>query len=508
MSETTAVPPSRPVVCRLAGVVKDYPGQRALDLDELELHAGEVHGLVGQNGAGKSTLVKILAGATRPSAGEIVLDGRPVHFRSPADAGRAGIAAVFQEMAVVPNASVLENANLGLPLPRFGPFVRWGALRSRTRPAAERLGLTTSDLGRPARSMSVADLQLVAVCRGLLRHARLVLLDEPTASLTEREVERLNAVIRDLTAEGVAVLYISHRLEEVAGIANRITVLRDGRRIATLPPSTPRRELVRLMTGDVIEPERRERPTALGPSLLIATALRSSSGVEVSLELRPGEILGVAGLVGSGRTTVARMLAGSHPPVGGTVELAGRPVRLGSPRQAVAAGVTLVPEDRRRLGLFIGQSVAFNISLASLARFARLGAILDGRRERRVVEEYIAKLAIKTRSPSQPIRQLSGGNQQKAVLARWMLRGARVLIADEPTVGLDVGARAEVHRVLRELADGGAAVLFISSDLDELCLLADRALVLREGRVVAELAPPRLTKSEILHYCYEVAEAA
>ncbi len=490
-------------------MVKDYPGQRALELDELELEAGEVHALVGQNGAGKSTLVKILAGATQSSAGEIVLDGKPVHFRSPADAGRAGVAAVFQEIAVVPNASVLENANLGLPMPRIGPIVRWRALRARTRPIVERLGLTSADLDRPARSMSVADLQLVAVCRGLLRQAHLVLLDEPTASLTEREVGRLTGVIRDLTANGVAVLYISHRLEEVASIADRITVLRDGRRIATVPPTTPRRDLVELMTGDVVEPERPpEVKVPVEAPLLRATNLRSPAGIEVSLELRPGEILALAGLVGSGRTTVARMLAGLEPPSSGSIELAGKPIQMTSPRRAVAAGIAFVPEDRRRLGLIIGQSVGFNISLASLARFARLGILIDGRAERRAVRSYIEKLSIKTRSPQQPVRELSGGNQQKAVLARWMLRGARVFIADEPTVGLDVGARAEVHHVLRELADGGAAVLFISSDFDELCLLADRAVVMREGRVVTELAPPRLTKAEILHHCYEVDEAA
>lgn len=500
--------PPRSVVCRLAGVVKDFPGQRALELDELELLAGEVHALVGQNGAGKSTLVKILAGATRPSAGEVLIDGRPVHLRNPAEAGRAGVAAVFQEIAVVPNASVLENANLGLPMPRIGPIVRWRAMRARTRPVLERLGFGTADLARPARSMSVADLQLIAVCRGLLRQARLVLLDEPTASLTEREVERLNGVIRDLTSHGVAILYISHRLEEVADIADRITVLRDGRRIATVPPSTPRGELVRLMTGDVVEPERRVRPAIRSAEpVLAAHGLRSSSGIEASLELRPGEILGVAGLVGSGRTTVARMIAGLEAPVAGTLELEGRVVRITSPRRAVGEGIALVPEDRRRLGLLIGQSVGFNISLASLSRFARFGMLIDGRRERRAVDDYIDRLSIKTRSASQPVRQLSGGNQQKAVLARWMLRGARLFIADEPTVGLDVGARAEVHRVLRDLADNGAGVLFISSDFDELCLLADRALVMREGRVVTELAPPRLTKADILHHCYEVAEA-
>lgn len=496
-------------VCRLAGVVKDYPGQRALDLDELDLRRGEVHALVGQNGAGKSTLVKILAGAERPSAGEIELNGRPVQLSSPAEAHRLGIAPVFQEMAVVPAATGWENANLGLPYPRIGPFVRWSELRRRTVKAGLSLGLTAADLRREARTMSVAELQMIAICRGLLQDAQLVLLDEPTAALTEPEVERLYTVIRELVAGGVTVLYISHRLDEVAEIADRVTVLRDGRRIATLPAQTPRSQIVELITGGVREPASVIAPhPPASKAVLEARELRTPSGVEVSLSLRSGEILGLAGLVGSGRTTIAGLLAGLATPTSGTLLLDGRPIRLGSPRAAVKHGIVFVPEDRRRQGLLIGQSVSFNISLASLGRLLRLGAFIDRRRERRLAQEYVTRLSIRCRSVDQPVWQLSGGNQQKTILARWMLRGARVFIVDEPTVGLDVAARAEVHGVLRELADGGAAVLFISSDLDELAVIADRAIVVREGHVVAELGRDRLSKAEILKQCYEVSEAA
>lgn len=499
---------SSPVVCRLAGVVKDYPGQRALELDELELRAGEVHALVGQNGAGKSTLVRILAGATHPSAGSIVLDGTPVRFASPADASRAGVASVFQELAVVANASVLENANLGVAPPRLGPFVNWRAMRARTLPMAERVGLRPDDLDRPAKSLSVADLQLVAICRGLLHRARLVLLDEPTAALTEREVQRLYEIIGDLTRGGAAVLYISHRLEEVAGIAQRITVLRDGRRVATVAPQTPRRELVRLMTGGIEERQAAERAAApaSGEVLVTVDQLQGRTTTAASFEIHRGEILGLAGLVGSGRTALARVLVGLDPRAGGTLALGGQPVRLADARDAVRGGIVFVPEDRRRLGLVIGQSVGFNVTLASLRRFLRLGFWIDGRRERAGASEFIARLAIRCRGIGQPVRQLSGGNQQKVVLARWMLRGARLLVVDEPTVGLDVAARAEVHAILRGLAEDGVAILFISSDFDELCAVVDRALVMREGQVVAELGGTDLTKTAILDHCYRVAE--
>ena len=497
------------VVCRLVGVVKDFPGQRALDLDELELLRGEVHALVGQNGAGKSTLVKILAGAERPSAGTIELDGESVELTAPARARRRGIAPVFQEMAVVPAASGYENANLGLPYPRWGPFIRWRALRRRTEAAGAALGLGADVLHRVARDLSVAELQMVAICRGLLQDARIVLLDEPTASLTEPEVQRLYDVIRELSDRGVTILYISHRLDEIREIAHRVTVLRDGHRIATLPADTPRSEIVQLITGGVAEPASMTAGHEVQPmAILEANDLRGENAVEISVSLHPGEIVGLAGLVGSGRTSMARLLVGLDPLSGGELRLAGKAQRIASPREAVQRGIVFVPEDRRRQGLFIGQSVGFNITLATLHRFRWLWAVIDRGRERAAAREYVERLGVRTRGVDQPVWQLSGGNQQKVVLARWMLRGAHVFIVDEPTVGLDVAARAEVHGVLRELADHGAAVLFISSDLDELSLVADRALVVRAGRVVARLPKDQLNKTEILRYCYEVAEAA
>jgi ABC-type sugar transport system ATPase subunit len=490
---------------------KTYPGGlEALKGIALDVEAGDFFVLMGQNGAGKSTLVKILAGAERPTSGTVEIQGRTVHLSSPAEAHRLGIAPVFQEMAVIPAATGWENANLGLPYPRLGPFVHWSELRRRTVRAGKALGLAAADFRREARTMSVAELQMIAICRGLLQDAQLVLLDEPTAALTEPEVERLHHVIRELAAAGVTVLYISHRLDEVVEIANRVTVLRDGRRIATLPGTTPRAEVVALITGGIDEPASVTAPHAPSSmAVLEARAIRPTpGGGEVSLALHGGEIVGLAGLVGSGRTTIAGLLAGLASPTGGQLMLDGRSIRLGSPRAAVRRGIVFVPEDRRRQGLVISQSVSFNISLASLGRLRWLGAFVDRRRERRSTREYITQLSIRCRSGDQPVWQLSGGNQQKTVLARWMLRGARVFIVDEPTVGLDVAARAEVHGVLRTLADGGAAVLFISSDLDELATVVDRAIVLREGRVVAELGRERLSKTEILRHCYEVSEAA
>jgi ribose transport system ATP-binding protein len=497
------------VVCRLTGVVKDYPGQRALDLDSLEIGRGEIHALVGQNGAGKSTLVKVLSGAEHPTRGRIELNGAEVRFASPADARRHGIAPVFQEMAMVPRLSGVENANLGLRYPRWGPFVRWHALQRRTREAAERLGITPADLRRPASELSVAQLQMIAICRGLLQDARLLLLDEPTASLTETEVQRLYEVIGDLTAHGVSVLYISHRLDEVEEIADRITVLRDGRRIATLDSGATRGDVVGLITGGDTYPETaRHSETQRSEVVLEARELEPVAGRAVSFSLHRGEILGLAGLVGSGRTTLARTLSGARKTTGGAMLLSGGIVRPESPRAAIQHGIVLVPEDRRREALFLRQSVAFNVSLASLGRLSRFRFWLSRRAERRSVTEFIRRLAIRTRSPEQPVWQLSGGNQQKTVLARWMMRGAQVFVVDEPTVGLDVGARAEVHGVLRHLADEGAGVLFISSDLDELAMVVDRALVLRRGRVVAELRGEQLTKAQMLRHCYEVSASA
>lgn len=498
-----------PVICRLAGVVKDYPGQRALDLDVLELRTGKVHALVGQNGAGKSTLVRILSGATSPTAGQITLHDRPVVFDSPAAARAAGVAVVFQELSIVPNASALENANLGLPPPHRGPFIDWRRLRAQTVPVAQRVGLAAADLDRPAKTMSVADLQMLAICRALLHRARLLLLDEPTASLSEREVDRLFTIIRDLTASGVAVLYISHRLEEVAVLADQVTVLRDGQRVATLVGSTPALELVRLMTGGIATaPVQRQVARRPGPMRVQLVDARAASGVGLSLTLNEGEIVGVAGLVGSGRTTVARMVAGLERPAKGQLLVDGAVAPFSGPRDAVRAGVVFVPEDRRRLALIINQSVAFNITLPSLSRFARGGVWLDHRRLAAAAASSIDRLAIRCRGGGQPVRFLSGGNQQKTVLARWILHGARVLVVDEPTIGLDVAARAEVHRILRDLAANGAAVLFISSDFDELCSVVDRAVVIREGQAVANLAGDKLTKATVLRHCYQVAEAA
>lgn len=495
------------VVCRLAGVVKDYPGQRALDLDLLELTEGEVHALVGQNGAGKSTLVKVLAGAEQPSAGRIEIGGRAVELTSPAVAHRLGIAPVFQEMAVVPGASGYENANLGLPHPRWGPFVRWSALRRRTEAAASALGLSVRELRRTARSMSVAELQMVAICRGLLQDARLLLLDEPTASLTEHEVARLYAAIRDLARRGVAILYISHRLDEIGEIAQRVTVLRDGRRIATLPASAPRSQIVQLITGGIDEPASVTAPHHPGAMLLESRGLSVRAGTApLDISLRSGEILGLAGLVGSGRTAIARTLAGLGRPV--RVRLGGSELALRSPRAAVRAGIVFVPEDRRREGLLIGQSLAFNVTLASLHRLRLMWLFVNRRQERRVTADYVRRLSIRSRTVEQPVWQLSGGNQQKAVLARWMLRNPKVFIVDEPTVGLDVAARAEVHGILRDLANTGGGVIFVSSDLDELAAVADRALVVSRGTFVAELPKEHLTKAEILRHCYAVPEAA
>jgi ribose transport system ATP-binding protein len=507
MRETTpsAVAPVPADACRLRAVVKRYAGVTALDLDELRLRAGEVHALVGHNGAGKSTLVKVLAGAVQPDAGEIVLGGETVHFSGPADAMAHGVAPVFQELLVVPQRTALENANLGVPLPKLGPLVRKRELLRRTLAVAERVGLTAEQLARPAEQLGVAALQRVAITRALQLDARVFIFDEPTASLSETEVRQLFAVIGSLKADGVAVLYISHRLEELPIIADRITVMRDGRRIDTVAGDLPRSELIELMTGHAhAAPPVHVAPTeGTTKTVLAARDIGVRPGQSVTFEARAGELLGITGLVGSGRSSIGRALVGAQPLRHGHIEFEGAPLKLRTPRDAARNGIGYIPDDRRRTGLVIDKGVAFNVALSHRPRFRRLGAFVDYPRERRATAELLERLEIRSRGLDQPVAELSGGNQQKVLLARWLLQGARALVVDEPTAGLDVEARAEVYAILRELAEGGATVIFISSDMEEVVEVCDRVLVMRDGALVAELTASAITKGAILHHCYE-----
>ncbi|MDT9693369.1 sugar ABC transporter ATP-binding protein [Streptomyces sp. P9(2023)] len=483
----------------MSEITKSFPGVRALDGVDLEVAPGEVHCLLGQNGAGKSTLIKVLAGAHQPDGGRITWRGEPVQLRSPIAAMRLGIATIYQELDLVEGLSVAENVHLGHEPTTAGFVVRARAARASTAALLKRLGHPEIDPARRVGELSAAQQQIVSMARALSHDVRLIVMDEPSAALDPDEVDNLFRIVADLTADGVAVVYISHRLEEIRRIGDRVTVLKDGRAVAGGLPaaSTPTRDIVALMTGRNVEYVFPPRPTeppaaaaaATAPLLQVQGLAREGEFAPVDLDLRSGEIVGLAGLVGSGRSEILETIYGARKATAGRVVVDGRPLRPGSVRAAVRAGLGLAPEERKAQGLLMLESVTRNVSVSTLSRFARAGWI-DRNGEREAARTATRELSLRPDNPDAPIRTLSGGNQQKAVLARWLLRGCRVLLLDEPTRGVDVGARAELYAVIRRLADDGLAVLLVSSEVPEVLGLADRVLVLREGRVV-HTAPAR-----------------
>ncbi|WP_282793843.1 sugar ABC transporter ATP-binding protein [Streptomyces sp. CC224B] len=494
-----------PPLLRMSGITKSFPGVRALDGVDLHVQAGEVHCLLGQNGAGKSTLIKVLAGALQPDGGTIAWRGEQVAPRSPIAAMRLGIATIYQELDLVEHLSVAENVFLGHEPTAAGFVVRPGRARAATAALLTRLGHAEIDPGRLVGDLSAAQQQIVSMARALSHDVRLIVMDEPSAALDPDEVDNLFRVIGDLTAEGVAVVYISHRLEEIRRIGDRVTVLKDGRAVAVGLPAkqTPTREIVALMTGRTVEyafPERApadRAPAPPEPVLTVHGLARHGEFAPLDLELRPGEIVGLAGLVGSGRSEILETVYGARRPTAGHVRVDGRPLRPGSVRAAVRAGLGLAPEERKAQALLMLESVTRNVSVSSMSRFAR-GGWLDRGAERAAARAATRELSLRPDNPSVPVRTLSGGNQQKAVLARWLLRGCRVLLLDEPTRGVDVGARAELYAVVRRLADEGLAVLLVSSEVPEVLGLADRVLVLREGHVVHTARADDLDEHRVL----------
>jgi rhamnose transport system ATP-binding protein len=466
-------------------VSKSFFGVHALKNASFDLRAGEVHALVGENGAGKSTLVKVVTGAHRPDEGTLEIQGQDVVANDPVLARALGVAAIYQQPALFPDLTVAENVALGLEPPGFWRRVRWGERRARAARLLEAVGARI-DPEAEVRSLSMPEQQLVEIARALGADAKIVIMDEPTASLSDSEVERLFRVIRDLKARGVGVVYISHRLEELHEVADRVTALRDGEVVGTRPmASVTRGELIRMMVGRELSAVFPKIEVPIGePVLSLEDVGCKSAGVRgVSLEVRAGEILGLAGLVGAGRTELARVLFGVEPADRGVIRLGGRAVTIGSPREAVGQGIAYVPEDRRRHGVVLEMSVKSNTTLATLRAVSRLG-LIDARREAKVASEYVARLGVKTASIEAPASSLSGGNQQKVALARWLAAGPRVLILDEPTQGVDVGAKAEIHRLMCELAGRGMAVLMISSELPEVLGMSDRVAVMHGGVVV------------------------
>ncbi|MDQ0391756.1 sugar ABC transporter ATP-binding protein [Labrys monachus] len=479
---------------------KAYPGVQALDGVNFEIAAGEVRALLGKNGAGKSTLVKILAGITTPDRGDVLVGGEVARLESPHSARERGIAIVNQELAIVPELSVAENIYLGRWSEASGQrgFVRPAVLEAKAARQLAELGVDLDPRTKAGR-ISIAHQQIVEIAKALSFRPRLLILDEPTSSLPASEVERLLALVRHLSSRGIAIIYVSHRMDEIPKIAHSVTVLRDGRHIATRPiGEMPTAEVVRLMTGGAstaFAPT--PRTASLGEVALRVSNLSDEKLAGITFELRKGEILGLAGLLGSGRTRLLRMIYGLSQPFAGSVEIIGAAMRGASPRRSIACGLGFAPEDRKREGLALGMSVANNLAMSCPARIRR-GGFLSRSRENAIAAASIRRLSIKVDDPGRAVHTLSGGNQQKIVLGKWLNAGIGILLLDEPTRGVDIEAKIQIYGLLRELAADGIAVIVASSEMEELFVMCDRLLVMTQGRIAAERAVADTSLEEIM----------
>jgi len=482
-----------------SGLTKSFPGVRALKGVRLTLSRGEVLAVIGENGAGKSTLMKILAGVQHPDSGEIRLDQQRVEILSVLQALHHGIALIHQELNLADNLDVAANIFLGREHLRHG-LIDTRRLRQEARTHLAAVGLDVDPATRVS-TLSLGQQQLVEIAKALSVNARVLIMDEPTSSLSSSEAANLFRVIRDLRSRGVSIIYISHRLGEVKELADRVTVLRDGENAGDLAKSEIHHAaMVRLMVGRDLSQFYAHTPHPPGPVVLEVDQLRTAAHPRhpLSFQVRAGEIVGVAGLIGAGRTELLAALFGVTPAVGGTLRVAGQEISPQSPQDAIAAGLALVPEDRKRQGVILAMAVRDNLSLASLRRDQKRG-FLNRSRERHLAQEMIRDLRIKTPSEQQPVQFLSGGNQQKVVLGKWLALRPRVLLLDEPTRGIDVGAKHEIYRLMEDLSRAGVAILFVSSELEEILGLSDRALVLHEGRITGELPRSALSEESVLH---------
>jgi rhamnose transport system ATP-binding protein len=486
-------------ILKLSEISKSFAGVHALKGVSFDLKAGEVHALVGENGAGKSTLIKVVTGAHAPDEGTLEVRGQLIEANNPVRARGLGIAAIYQQPALFPDLTVAENIAIGLEPPGPWRIVRWGDRRRRARKLLERIGASI-DPETEVRRLTMPEQQLVEIARALGAEARILIMDEPTASLTDQEVDRLFRVVRDLKSHGVGIIYISHRLEELPQVADRVTALRDGSLVGTRPMGqVDRGELIRMMVGRELSAVFPKIQIDPGEVVLEVKGLGcKASGVhDVSFQVREGEMLGLAGLIGAGRTELARVLFGLTPADSGTILLDGEEVVIDSPGLAVESGIAFVPEDRRRHGVILEMSVASNATLATLGRISTLG-MLDFRKEREVAADLSRRLGVKAASIDSPVGDLSGGNQQKVALARWLASDPSVLILDEPTQGVDVGAKAEIHRLMGELAAKGMAIVMISSELPEILGMSDRIAVMHGGTIVGTLDRAGATQEAIL----------
>ncbi len=494
-------------VLEVRGLTKEYPGVRALKGVDFDVRAGEVHCLLGPNGAGKSTLIKCVSGVVEPTAGEILLDGEPLPAGDPAASLGRGVATIYQELDLVEDLTVAESIYLAHE-PRRGPFLNLHQMRHDAAALLARLGHEGISPRDKIGALRTAAQQVVSIARALSHDVRMLIMDEPSAILDEGEVETLFDVVRRLTADGVAVVYISHRLEEIRRIGDRVTVLSDGRTVATgIAASTPTERLVELMVGDVVERLYPDRPRSDGEVALSVRGLRRLPEVrEASFEVHAGEVVGLGGLVGSGRSELLHLIYGLERPDAGEALVYGERLAPGKPRAAIAAGLGFAPEDRKSQGLLLDWSLTKNVSLPDLPRFGR--GLLDIGAERAAAREQLRALKTVPDDGERIVRELSGGNQQKVVLARWLLHHCRVLLLDEPTRGVDVATKAQLYRVITDLARNGVAVLVVSSELGELVGICSRILVMREGELVYEVDGATASEHELLHHAVAPTESA
>ncbi|WP_117195996.1 sugar ABC transporter ATP-binding protein [Rhizobium terrae] len=502
MASGHGVPASGDVpLLRLDNISKEFPGVRALSNVHFDLRRGEVHAVCGENGAGKSTLMKIISGVYQPSAGTIVYKGAERQFSSTRESEAAGIAIIHQELNLIPHLSVAENIYLARE-PRKGFLVDRRKLRADAKRCLDRLGVDI-DPDRPVRGLSVARCQMVEIAKALSLDAEVLIMDEPTSSLTEQETRLLFKVIRDLKASGVGIVYISHRLDEMAEIVDRVTVLRDGRYISTDDFSaTSIDAIVSKMVGRSLEEKFPDRTSVPGDEIILSAERLTRAGVfrDVSFTLRRGEILGFAGLMGAGRTEVARAIFGADPLDAGMVTLHGQALSITSPRDAIAAGIAYLSEDRKAQGLAIKMPVDANMTLANTEAVSNRFGLIDFAKHAKVAKEYVDLLNVRTPSLKQPVRLLSGGNQQKIIIGKWLFRQSKVLFFDEPTRGIDVGAKLAIYRIMDELAANGIGVVLISSELPEILGMTDRVAVFHQGRITGVLETKKTTQEEIMRY--------